>query len=163
AAEIAAVHPLQVPEVGVVARGAGVEEHDHRRPPVEHGQPRRTPLRPRRQRGAGRHLASVHARRARAAEVEGAAHHNAGDGGGTGRLATSGTGSGPTVLLRADMDALPSQEEGTKPYVSRVPGVMHACGHDGHVAMAVTAARALVARGVAGTVRMLFQPAEEGE
>src|SRR5207237_6667157 len=48
-------------------------------------------------------------------------------------------------------------------YVSRVPGVMHACGHDGHVAMAVTAARALVTRGVAGTVRMLFQPAEEGE
>src|SRR4051812_16183902 len=83
--------------------------------------------------------------------------------GGTGVLATIGTGSGPAVLLRADMDGLPIQEESSKPYVSRVPGVMHACGHDGHVAMAVTAARALVTRGVAGTVRMLFQPAEEGE
>ena len=83
--------------------------------------------------------------------------------GGTGVIATLRGGRGPAVLLRADMDGLPIQEESTAPYASRVPGQMHACGHDGHVAMAVTAARALVARGSAGAVAILFQPAEEGE
>jgi hippurate hydrolase len=82
--------------------------------------------------------------------------------GGTGVIASVRGGRGPAVLLRADMDALPIQEESKAPYVSREPGKMHACGHDGHVAMAVTAARALVARGLAGSVRVLFQPAEEG-
>jgi amidohydrolase len=83
--------------------------------------------------------------------------------GGTGVIASLRGGRGPAVLLRADMDGLPIQEESTAPYVSQVAGKMHACGHDGHVAMAVTAARALVARGSAGAVRVLFQPAEEGE
>jgi amidohydrolase len=83
--------------------------------------------------------------------------------GGTGVIARVGDGAGPAVLLRADMDGLPIQEDSAAPYASRVPGVMHACGHDGHVAMAVTAARALLARGVAGKVHVLFQPAEEGE
>jgi amidohydrolase len=83
--------------------------------------------------------------------------------GGTGVLASTRGHSGPAVLLRADMDGLPIQEDSSAPYASRVPGQMHACGHDGHVAMAVTAARALIGRGLAGTVRVLFQPAEEGE
>ena len=83
--------------------------------------------------------------------------------GGTGVIASLRGGGGPIVLLRADMDGLPIQEESTASYVSQVKGVMHACGHDGHVAMAVTAARALVGRGLAGCVQVLFQPAEEGE
>jgi amidohydrolase len=83
--------------------------------------------------------------------------------GGTGVVAGARGGSGPAVLLRADMDALPIQEDSVAPYASRVPGQMHACGHDGHVAMAATAARALAGRGLAGRVRVLFQPAEEGE
>jgi amidohydrolase len=83
--------------------------------------------------------------------------------GGTGVLASTGARGGPAVLLRADMDGLPIQEDSSAPYASRVPGVMHACGHDGHVAMAVTAARALAARGHEDAVRVLFQPAEEGE
>ncbi len=83
--------------------------------------------------------------------------------GGTGVIASVRGGRGPAVLLRADMDALPIQEDSTAPYASLAPGRMHACGHDGHVAMAVTAAKALVGRGLAGSVRVLFQPAEEGE
>jgi amidohydrolase len=73
-------------------------------------------------------------------------------------------GGGPrTVMLRADLDALPIQEESTAPYASAVPGVMHACGHDGHTAMGAVAARVLARRRLPGRVRMLFQPAEEGE
>jgi amidohydrolase len=83
--------------------------------------------------------------------------------GGTGVVGSTRGHSGPAVLLRADMDGLPIQEDSSAPYASRVPGQMHACGHDGHVAMAATAARALIGRGLAGTVRVLFQPAEEGE
>jgi amidohydrolase len=81
---------------------------------------------------------------------------------GTGVLATIG-GGGRTVMLRVDMDGLPIQEQGESEYASRVAGVMHACGHDGHVAMGVTAARVLAGRELGGTVRVLFQPAEEGE
>ncbi len=81
----------------------------------------------------------------------------------TGVLATAGGAEGRTVLLRVDMDGLPIQEQGDAPYASRVPGVMHACGHDGHTAMGATAARVLAARRPGGTVRVLFQPAEEGE
>ena len=83
--------------------------------------------------------------------------------GGTGVLAVARGGSGPTVLLRVDMDALPLQEHNDVPYASAVPGVMHACGHDGHTAMGAAAARVLSGRSLAGEVRILFQPAEEGE
>lgn len=83
--------------------------------------------------------------------------------GGTGVLAVARGGRGPTVLLRVDMDALPLQEQNDVPYASAVPGVMHACGHDGHTAMGAAAARALSARSLGGELRFLFQPAEEGE
>jgi len=71
---------------------------------------------------------------------------------------------GPTVLLRFDMDALPIQEESDHDYVSLNPGVMHACGHDGHVAMGLALARLFAARRaeMAGVIKFLFQPAEEG-
>jgi amidohydrolase len=82
--------------------------------------------------------------------------------GGTGVLAST-EGSGRAVLLRVDMDALPLQETSGAPYASRVPQTMHACGHDGHVAMGAGAARLLAARTLPGQVRVLFQPAEEGE
>jgi amidohydrolase len=67
------------------------------------------------------------------------------------------------VLLRVDMDGLPIQEQSDVPYASRVPGVMHACGHDGHTAMGAAAARVLAGRRPKGVVHVLFQPAEEGE
>ena len=81
----------------------------------------------------------------------------------TGLVATA-RGAGPrTVLLRVDMDALPIQEQSEVPYASRVPGVMHACGHDGHIAIGAGAARVIAKRRPAGVVHVLFQPAEEGE
>ena len=83
--------------------------------------------------------------------------------GGTGVLATIGGGGRRTVMLRVDMDGLPIQEANDVPYASRVPNAMHACGHDGHVAMGAMAARILAGRKLDGTVRVLFQPAEEGE
>jgi hippurate hydrolase len=75
-----------------------------------------------------------------------------------------GPGPGPTVLLRGDMDALPITERTGLPYGSRVTGVMHACGHDLHIAMLAGAARLLSARQaeVPGNVIFMFQPGEEG-
>ncbi|VTR68089.1 putative amidohydrolase YhaA [Desulfosarcina cetonica] len=71
---------------------------------------------------------------------------------------------GPTLLIRADMDALPISEETGLAYASQHPGVMHACGHDGHTAMALVAAKILVELKdqLNGTVKFVFQPAEEG-
>ncbi|MGV9426902.1 M20 metallopeptidase family protein [Streptomyces sp. NPDC003656] len=71
---------------------------------------------------------------------------------------------GPAVLLRADMDALPVQETSGLPYASRIPGAMHACGHDLHTAALVGAARLLAERRdeLAGDVVFMFQPGEEG-
>ncbi|PYQ14408.1 MAG: amidohydrolase [Acidobacteria bacterium] len=83
--------------------------------------------------------------------------------GGTGLLAEARGEDGPTLLLRVDMDALPIAEASGASYASAVEGTMHACGHDGHVAMGAAAARALAGRRGPGTVRLLFQPAEEGE
>jgi hippurate hydrolase len=75
-----------------------------------------------------------------------------------------GDGDGPTVALRADMDALPIQEETGLPFASETEGRMHACGHDGHTSMLVGAAHVLAGmrRRLGGTVKFVFQPAEEG-
>jgi len=71
---------------------------------------------------------------------------------------------GPVALLRFDMDALPIQEETGAEYASVNPGVMHACGHDGHIAIGLSVARILhtYQANLAGTVKFIFQPAEEG-
>ena len=75
-----------------------------------------------------------------------------------------GARPGPTLLLRFDMDALPITEENDLPYRSQNPGVMHACGHDGHVAMGLTIAEIMAGyqADMAGTLKFVFQPAEEG-
>jgi hippurate hydrolase len=88
--------------------------------------------------------------------------------GGIGRTGVVGVirgrkGTGKTIGLRADMDALPIEEATGLPYASTVPGKMHACGHDGHTAMLLGAARYLAeTRNFAGTAVVIFQPAEEG-
>lgn len=75
-----------------------------------------------------------------------------------------GAKPGPTLLLRFDMDALPILEETGAEYTSQNPGVMHACGHDGHTAIGLTVAKILHAQRdqLAGTVKFCFQPSEEG-
>ena len=83
--------------------------------------------------------------------------------GGTGVIATLGKASAHSghVGLRADMDALPIQDNKKTAYTSKIPGVMHACGHDGHVAMLLGAAALLCKREVPGRISLIFQPAEE--
>src|SRR5512147_2423404 len=75
-----------------------------------------------------------------------------------------GSKSGPTILLRFDMDALPIVEETGAEYASRNQGVMHACGHDGHTAIGLTVAKILNEQrdSLAGTIKFCFQPSEEG-
>lgn len=68
----------------------------------------------------------------------------------------------PRLLLRADMDALPLTESARTPYASEIPGKMHACGHDGHVSIALAMAARLSRTPEAASFRFLFQPAEEG-
>lgn len=83
----------------------------------------------------------------------------------TGILATlKGVKAGPVTLLRADMDALPMQEAAQPEYRSTVDGVMHSCGHDGHMAILLAAARALskMREQIPGTLVFCFQPGEEG-
>ena len=81
----------------------------------------------------------------------------------TGLIAAIGTGKGPTIALRSDIDALPIQEQTTLPYASESAGIMHACGHDFHAACMLGAALLLKEReaGLPGTVKVIFQPAEE--
>jgi len=75
-----------------------------------------------------------------------------------------GARSGPVVMVRFDMDALPITEETGAEYASTIPGRMHACGHDGHVAMGMALAELLTTYQdrMSGTVKLIFQPAEEG-
>ncbi len=75
-----------------------------------------------------------------------------------------GARPGPVVLVRFDMDALPVQEDTGAEYASQTPGVMHACGHDGHTAVGLSVAKLLHAHAgeLAGSVKFVFQPAEEG-
>ena len=81
----------------------------------------------------------------------------------TGLIAVIGTGQAPVIVLRADIDALPIQEQTTLPYASESAGIMHACGHDFHAACMLGAALLLKEReaGLPGTVKVIFQPAEE--
>jgi amidohydrolase len=76
-----------------------------------------------------------------------------------------GNRPGKVALLRFDMDALPIQEQTGAPYASQHPGIMHACGHDGHTAIGLTVARLLNnhRHELAGSIKLVFQPAEEGD
>ena len=85
--------------------------------------------------------------------------------GGTGVVGLiRGRAPGKTIAIRADMDALPILEESDQPYVSQIPGKMHACGHDGHTAGLLGVAHLLAGcrDQFAGQIKLLFQPAEEG-
>ena len=83
----------------------------------------------------------------------------------TGLIGTiKGKEAGKTIALRADMDALPIEETSNIAYKSKNQGVMHACGHDGHMATLIGAAKAIYNQRdkINGTVKLIFQPAEEG-
>lgn len=80
----------------------------------------------------------------------------------TGVVAELTKGDGPVILVRADMDALPIQEDTGLSFQSKNPGVMHACGHDTHTAMLLGAINLLKQESFSGTLRFIFQPAEEG-
>ena len=81
----------------------------------------------------------------------------------TGVVGTIRNGHGPSIGLRADIDALPLEEKNTFKHASTNPGKMHACGHDGHTTMLLGAAKYLAAsKNFKGTVNFIFQPAEEG-
>jgi len=81
----------------------------------------------------------------------------------TGVVGTLSTGNGPSIGLRADMDALPMDEGVDRPWKSETPGVFHGCGHDGHTISLLAAAEHLAAARIfSGTVHVIFQPAEEG-
>ncbi|MBL4824935.1 MAG: amidohydrolase [SAR324 cluster bacterium] len=81
----------------------------------------------------------------------------------TGVVGTIRNGDGPSIGLRADLDALPLEEKNTFKHASSNPGKMHACGHDGHTAMLLGAAKYLASsKNFKGTVNFIFQPAEEG-
>ncbi len=82
----------------------------------------------------------------------------------TGVMAVLENGPGPVILSRVDMDALPIQEENDVPYASENPGVMHACGHDAHIAIGLGVATLMAEHRNAwcGTLKLIFQPAEEG-
>ncbi|MBA1395134.1 M20/M25/M40 family metallo-hydrolase, partial [Lactobacillus sp. XV13L] len=84
--------------------------------------------------------------------------------GGTGVVGQLQNGtSNKKIGLRADMDCLPIQEETKLPYASQIPGCMHACGHDGHMTVLLTAARYLATKkNFNGTLNVIFQPGEEG-
>jgi amidohydrolase len=80
----------------------------------------------------------------------------------TGVIGTLSKGLGPTIVLRADMDALPLKEETLLPFISKVDNTMHACGHDLHTTMLIGAAYLLKSKEFNGTVKFVFQPSEEG-
>jgi amidohydrolase len=90
-------------------------------------------------------------------------HTGIGNTGVVGVLKGTGAGTGRTIGLRADMDALPIEERTNLPFSSKTPGVMHACGHDAHTTMLLGAARYLAeTKNFTGTAVFIFQPAEEG-
>src|SRR5690606_5778104 len=80
-------------------------------------------------------------------------------------VGTLSSGTGPTIAIRADMDALPIKEENDVPYKSQYEGVMHACGHDAHTAIVLGTSHLIQdlfqKKQIQGTVHFLFQPAEE--
>lgn len=81
---------------------------------------------------------------------------------GTGVIASITKGAGPCIALRADMDALPIQEDTGLPFSSEISGKMHACGHDLHTTMLIGAASLLKNMAFKGSIKLLFQPSEEG-